>query len=243
MDAFHNFASVRVETLTHSLAFYARPQWRQQRRKAHIKGQRWEARLVAGLSRVARDADMKVQKKLVAIAWGSWGAQSGGPRHRGLPPTLQMGLMRMLARHFVVVVTPEAGLHTTYTNKTKTCHKCNSNSKQMHAVRVARRARRRTAARRRLVRNLPAALEPGRQCRAQHCREWGAGLHRPAAAVRPTARVGAGPATGGHCPIWARGGGPGRLHPTSALSRMTVTVEGALPIAVVGHKPQVPSTR
>eukprot|EP00962_Isochrysis_galbana_P020315 scaffold5919_cov118-Isochrysis_galbana.AAC.1 len=33
--------------------------------------------------------------------------------------------------------------------------------------------------------------------------------------------------------------GPGRLHPTSALSRRTVTVEGALPIAVAGHKPQL----
>ena len=53
--------------------------------------------------------------KQLVIAYGSWGSVAGRPGaavNKHLPPTMGVGMMRLLAKHFPVVITPEA-----YTSK------------------------------------------------------------------------------------------------------------------------------
>ena len=59
-------------------------------------------------------------KHAMVLAYGSWGlvaGKSGAACNKGNPPCIGVGLMRKLARRFVVVPTPEA-----YTSKT--CCRC-----------------------------------------------------------------------------------------------------------------------
>lgn len=96
--------------------FYADTAFRERRRKSKIKAQQSEARLVARISGMHAAGD---GRKLV-LAYGAWGLVAGRPNapgNRGHPPAIGVGLMRRLARDFVVALTPEH--HTS-----KTCVRC-----------------------------------------------------------------------------------------------------------------------
>jgi hypothetical protein len=96
--------------------FYADLGFRERRRKTRIKAQQSEARLVERL-RGMHAAD---DPRRLVLAYGAWGLVAGRPNapgNRGHPPAIGVGLMRRLARDFVVALTPEH--HTS-----KTCVKC-----------------------------------------------------------------------------------------------------------------------
>jgi len=98
------------------VGFYADVAFRERRRKSKIKAQQSEARLVKRI-RGMHHAD---DERQLVLAYGSWGLVAGRPNmpgNKGLPPTIGVGLMRRLARDFVVSITPEH-----YTSKT--CVKC-----------------------------------------------------------------------------------------------------------------------
>ena len=96
--------------------FYADPAFRERRRKTKIKAQQSEARLVERIKGMHAADD---PRRLV-LAYGAWGLVAGRPNmpgNKGHPPAIGVGLMKRLARDFVVALTPEH-----YTSKT--CVKC-----------------------------------------------------------------------------------------------------------------------
>ena len=88
-----------------------------ERRWATFKNrQRSESNLINKLHGLAEHAG----GKQLVIAYGSWGMVAGRPGaavNKHLPPTMGVGMMWLLAKHFPVVITPEA-----YTSKT--CFQC-----------------------------------------------------------------------------------------------------------------------
>ena len=62
---------------------------------------------------------MRTDDRPLVLAYGSWGLVAGrtGACNKGNPPCIGVGLMRKIARRFLVVPTPEQ-----YTSKT--CHRC-----------------------------------------------------------------------------------------------------------------------
>jgi len=88
---------------------------RRLRWKAFVDKQKSLQALVNRLAKVER-----AHGKQLVLSYGAWGMQAGvagSPVNKGLPPAIGVGLLRHLARFFVVVVVPE---HFT----SKTCYHC-----------------------------------------------------------------------------------------------------------------------
>ena len=108
---FRAYAADRQLGLSHCLSFYSRMDHRHRRWKSYIKTQKSEERLYRDLNALRNDS------RPIVLAYGSWGLVAGKMCNKGNPPCIGVGLMRKLARRFVVAPTPEQ-----YTSKT--CHKC-----------------------------------------------------------------------------------------------------------------------
>ena len=94
------------------LDYYGQIEHRRRRWKTCIKTQQSEERLYKRLEGVKKADDPRP----LVLAYGSWGliaGRAGAASNRGNPPCIGVGLMRKLARRFVVAPTPEA-----YTSKT-----------------------------------------------------------------------------------------------------------------------------
>ena len=114
LQTFCAYCRKRHETLDSCLAFYAEHDHRHRRWKTYIKAQQSEQRLYDRLRGIHKEGD----KRSLVLAYGAWGATDGASCvKRGNPPTIGVGLMRKLAKRFVVSLTPEH-----YTSKT--CCKC-----------------------------------------------------------------------------------------------------------------------
>ena len=119
LDEYARFSTKRRALLRERVEiadFYADLGFRERRRKTRIKAQQSEARLVERL-RGMHAAD---DPRPMVLAYGAWGLVAGRPGmacNKGHPPAIGVGLMRRLARDFVVALTPEH--HTS-----KTCVKC-----------------------------------------------------------------------------------------------------------------------
>ena len=97
-------------------AFYDDLEHRKRRRKSALKAQQSEARLFNRLRGMHDPSD----ERTLVLAYGAWGlvaGRPGGVANKGNPPAIGAGLMKKLAKHFVVALTPEH-----YTSKT--CVKC-----------------------------------------------------------------------------------------------------------------------
>jgi hypothetical protein len=111
---FRAYCTKRHETLDECLAFYADIGHRSRRWKTVIKMQKSEERLYQNIEKLKKDS------RPLVLAYGSWGMIAGRPGmvcNKGNAPCIGVGLMRKLARRFVVAPTPEA-----YTSKT--CCRC-----------------------------------------------------------------------------------------------------------------------
>jgi len=114
LDDFCAYCGRRHEALDECLVFYANINHRRRRWKTVIKSQKSEDRLYKKLDALKTDA------RPLVLAYGSWGLVAGRPSlacNKGNPPCIGVGLMRKLARRFVVAPTPEA-----YTSKM--CCRC-----------------------------------------------------------------------------------------------------------------------
>ena len=101
LAGFLEYCTCRRSFLDASLAFYGTADHRHRRRKSGIKRHQSESKLVGRLAALQTD-----RKKPIVLAYGSWGLTSSRP-FKGVPPSKGVGLMRHLAKHFVVVPTPE----------------------------------------------------------------------------------------------------------------------------------------
>ena len=89
---------------------------RKRRRTSALKAQQSEARLFNRLRGMHDPSDGRT----LVLAYGAWGlvaGRPGGVANKGNPPAIGAGLMKKLAKHVVVALTPEH-----YTSKT--CVKC-----------------------------------------------------------------------------------------------------------------------
>ena len=114
LGAFCDYCAKRHEGLEASLSFYSDDSHRRRRWKSAIKEQQSEEKLYKRLERLKTDA------RPLVLAYGSWGlvaGKAGSACNRGNAPCIGVGLMRKLARRFLVCPTPEA-----YTSKT--CCRC-----------------------------------------------------------------------------------------------------------------------
>jgi len=114
LSAFCAYCGKRHEMLDECLAFYGHLNHRRRRWKTAIKTQQSEERLYKDLQK------LKTDSRPLVLAYGSWGMVAGRPGmacNKGNAPCIGVGLMRKLARRFVVAPTPEA-----YTSKT--CCRC-----------------------------------------------------------------------------------------------------------------------
>ena len=116
LETFRKFCAQRRDGIDAALAYYEQLEHRRRRWKGYIKAQQSEERLCSRL----RAMHSKDDSRTLIIAYGSWGlvaGHPGAPCNRGNPPTIGVGMMRRLARRFVIVPTPEQ-----FTSKT--CCKC-----------------------------------------------------------------------------------------------------------------------
>jgi len=114
--AFREYVHARRRVLQECLELHAHVKFRRRRWKTSIKTQQSEAWLFNRL----RALHPKGDPRTMVLAYGSWGLVAGRATlacNKGNPPCIGVGLMRKLAKHFVVSPTPEA-----YTSKT--CCKC-----------------------------------------------------------------------------------------------------------------------
>ena len=114
LSSFRSYCGQRHLGLESALAFYSRMDHRHRKWKAYIKSQKSEERLYKKFEVLKKDS------RPLVLAYGSWGMVAGRPGmscNKGTPPCIGVGLMRKLAKRFLVVPTPEA-----YTSKT--CCKC-----------------------------------------------------------------------------------------------------------------------
>ena len=114
LKGFCDYCAARHAVLRVLSDHYSGIDHRQRRWKKYIKTQQSEARLVKQLKEVQKD------NRPLVLAYGSWGMIAGRPGmacNKGNDACIGVGLMRKLAKHFVVSPTPEA-----YTSKT--CCKC-----------------------------------------------------------------------------------------------------------------------
>ncbi len=106
------YCAQRHRALDHCLPFYAEIGHRKRRWKTSIKTQQSEERLYERLKQLQKRGD----RRPLVLAYGSWGLMAGRPGmacNKGNAPCIGVGLMRKLAKRFVVSPTPEA-----YTSKT-----------------------------------------------------------------------------------------------------------------------------
>ena len=104
LATFCAFCGKRRERLEECLQFYATIAHRRRRWKTCIKAQQSEERLYGRLKAIHKKDD----KRQLVLAYGSWGASdTASCVKRGNPPTIGVGLMRKLAKRFVVALTPE----------------------------------------------------------------------------------------------------------------------------------------
>jgi hypothetical protein len=119
LAAFAAFAAARRRLMRECAdirTFYDDLAHRERRRKTKIKTQQSEARLVERLAGMHQ----KYDPRTLVLAYGAWGLVAGRPNavcNNGNPPAVGAGLMKRLAKHFVVAPTPEH-----YTSKT--CAAC-----------------------------------------------------------------------------------------------------------------------
>ena len=116
LDACIAYCAKRHERLDLSLAFYADVGHRKRRWKTCIKTQQSEERLYERLEGIRKKGD----RRTLVLAYGSWGLVAGKPGmacNKGIPSTIGVGMMKKLAKRFMVTLTPEA-----YTSKT--CCRC-----------------------------------------------------------------------------------------------------------------------
>ena len=116
LATFAAYCAQRHTWLEACLSFYAQIGHRRRRWKKYIKTQQSESRLYKRLE----DMHSKDDSRQLVLAYGSWGAVAGvgsSAVKRGNPPTIGVGLMRKLAKRFVVCLTPEH--HTS-----SICNKC-----------------------------------------------------------------------------------------------------------------------
>ena len=113
LSTFSKYITQRRESLAECLEYYGGLEHRERHWKRAIKLQKSEQKMFDSLRA------MKTDHRPLALAYGSWGLVAGqvGACNKGNPPCIGVGLMRKLAKHFLVVPTPEQ-----YTSKT--CHKC-----------------------------------------------------------------------------------------------------------------------
>lgn len=114
LSSFCAYCGKRHKGMEACLAFYTQLGHRRRRWKRAIKEQQSEERLYRRLDTLRKD------DRTLVLAYGSWGlvaGRSGAACNKGNPPCIGVGLMRKMARRFVVCPTPEA-----YTSKT--CCKC-----------------------------------------------------------------------------------------------------------------------
>jgi hypothetical protein len=114
-DGFCEYLAARHRIMEECLTHYADINHRRRRWKTVIKTQKSEARLFNSIKK-----KFKTDKRRLVLAYGSWGAVAGRPDmacNKGNPPCIGVGMMRKLAKHFVVALTPEH-----YTSKT--CNRC-----------------------------------------------------------------------------------------------------------------------
>lgn len=103
---FCNYCRQRHERLDDCLMFYRDLQFRRRRWKTAIKEQKSEQRLFERLGEMHKRTDPRT----MVLAYGAWGATTNsvpGKVKRGNPPTIGVGIMRKLAKRFVVSLTPE----------------------------------------------------------------------------------------------------------------------------------------
>lgn len=115
LATFCAYCGKRHESLEACLAFFADLGHRRRRWKTAIKEQKSEEKLYKRLEGIRKKGD----RRSLVLAYGSWGlvaGRAGAASNRGNPPCIGVGLMRKLARRFVVAPTPEA-----YTSKTCCC--------------------------------------------------------------------------------------------------------------------------
>jgi hypothetical protein len=113
-SSFVEYCRQSLGSLDIRLRHYEKISHRRRRWKTCIKEQQSETRLFAKLKGIRKD------ERPLVLAYGSWGTiagRAGAACNRGNPPCIGVGLMRKLAKHFVVAVTPEH-----YTSKT--CCRC-----------------------------------------------------------------------------------------------------------------------
>ena len=116
LPTFYAYCAKRHERLDLCLAFYSGLDHRRRRWKGVIKEQQSEEKLFKRLEGIKKKGD----NRPLVLAYGSWGMVAGRPGaacNKGNAPCIGVGLMRKLAKRFVVSPTPEA-----YTSKT--CCKC-----------------------------------------------------------------------------------------------------------------------
>ena len=104
-----------IRTLPLRLAHYGTLPHRHRRWKTYIKLQQSEERLYSRLRGMHTDP-----RRRMVLAYGAWGAvagRAGAACNKGNPPCVGVGLLRKLAKRFVVALTPEH-----YTSKT--CCRC-----------------------------------------------------------------------------------------------------------------------
>lgn len=113
LRSFHMYAKARQKCLSDCLDAFADLSHRRRRWKTYIKVQKSEESVYAKLR------EMRTDDRPLVLAYGSWGLVAGrtGACNKGNPPCIGVGLMRKIARRFLVVPTPEQ-----YTSKT--CHRC-----------------------------------------------------------------------------------------------------------------------
>ena len=116
LERFAAYCAKRHATLDDCLGFYGDLGHRKRRWKTVIKAQQSEERLCKRLEALKPKDDARQ----LVLAYGSWGlvaGRAGAACNKGNPPCVGVGLMKRLARRFVVAPTPEA-----YTSKT--CCRC-----------------------------------------------------------------------------------------------------------------------
>ena len=113
LRSFHKYVRTRQQCISECLAAFSDPSHRRRRWKTYIKSQKSEESVYADLRA------MRTDDRPLVLAYGSWGLVAGrtGACNKGNPPCIGVGLMRKIARLFLVVPTPEQ-----YTSKT--CHHC-----------------------------------------------------------------------------------------------------------------------
>ena len=100
-----SYCRARAAVLPTLLEFHAAPKRRQLRWKAFVEEQRSFSQFCDGIERMRQRGND--QKLPLVLAYGAWALSGARPAGKGLPPCVGKGLLRKLARRFLVVAVPE----------------------------------------------------------------------------------------------------------------------------------------